>query len=149
MSWSVRCSSRSNRSFIAHNMARFPCSRKIPVSVVCANDHELASPTPFRFKPNQSEFFGFGDNSPSAALTLAAAVFVLLAAVARAGIIAADLGTDADGPGFFHGRRSFADDVTAMRSAFRARGLCRGIGARGGAAEGTSGLVQRPLRHVV
>src|SRR5881628_2315040 len=75
-------------------------------------------------------------------LTLAAAEFVLLAAVARTRIVSADFGTDADGSGLFHGSGGLADNVTALGSPFcaRRRRRRRGIGARGRAAEGAGGL---------
>jgi hypothetical protein len=49
-------------------------------------------------------------------------MFILLAAVAGAGVVAADFGTGADGTGFFDGGGGFADDVAALGLAVAARG---------------------------
>ena len=45
-----------------------------------------------------------------------ATMFELLAAAARAGVIATDLRTCPDGFGFFNGSSGFTDDVAALRS---------------------------------
>src|SRR5262245_42000303 len=72
-------------------------------------------------------------------------MLVLLSALARARIIAADLWAGADGLGFFHGGRGFADDVAGILG--RATGAAGG-GAATATAKGAGRLMQRLLRDV-
>src|SRR5439155_20640294 len=72
-------------------------------------------------------------------------MLVLLAAFTRAGIIATDLWAGANGPGFFHRGRGFADDVAALGRA--ASGLRLVVGAGSSSTEGARGLVHGLLRH--
>src|SRR5262249_6488668 len=68
-----------------------------------------------------------------------AALLVLFAAAARAGIVAADLRTGADGLGSGERFGGFADDVAGARAGAAA--------GRAGAAEGAGGLMHGLLRE--
>src|ERR1035437_396738 len=95
----------------------------------------------------EARISGFAPNSSARRLisNLAAALFVLLSAPARAGIVASHLRADPDGFGLFHRGGGFADDVAPLR-----RTVPRLSGARAGAgaAKGAGGLVGRLLRNV-
>src|SRR5437867_1269474 len=78
-------------------------------------------------------------------LLLPATMFVLLPALAGAGVVAANLGPGADWPGFFYGRRRFTDNVAALRRPSLGLRLARG--RSGASTEGAGGLMHRLLRH--
>ena len=81
-------------------------------------------------------------------LQFSATLLVLLAALARAGIISAHLRTGPDRFGLFHGFGSFTDDVARFLRGLGTGRWSGGVSTAGGSAKSAGGLMAGALRHI-